>query len=55
MARRATKLNEDSRRPRRVRASALPPGFCPARNFPSVIFVEFVFTGAVMLIDRRKQ
>jgi len=36
MALRATKPDQDVPRPRRVRASALPPGFCQARTFTSV-------------------
>jgi len=50
MALRATKLNEDAPQPRRVRASALPPGFCPARNFTSVRpSTHRIFKGAVNL------
>jgi hypothetical protein len=36
MALRSTEPNEDAQQPRRVKASALPPGFCPARIFTSV-------------------
>jgi hypothetical protein len=38
MALRATKPNEDAPQPRRVRASALPPGFCPAEFHVSPTF-----------------
>jgi hypothetical protein len=39
MALRATKPNEDAARPRGAKASALPPGFCPAPNrFPPVAY-----------------
>jgi hypothetical protein len=52
MALRATELNEDAPPPRRVRASALPPDFRPARNFSSVSSLwTGVFRGALTKIN----